>query len=59
VTDDEDVRVCKDIPESACRHQPRNFFAYLVANLLGKVADELASAKLMLPWLIGLLDAPV
>lgn len=59
VTGDEDARVCKDIPESACHHQPRNFFAYLTANLLGKVADELASAKLMLPWLMGLLGAPV
>ncbi len=58
VTGDEDARVCKDIPESACDHQPRNFFAYLVANLLTKVADELASAKLILPWLLGSLGAP-
>ena len=43
---DEDARVCKDIPDSACNDQPRNFFAYLVANLLNKVADEIASAKL-------------
>jgi hypothetical protein len=59
VTGDEDARVCKDIPDAACRHQPRNFFAYLIANLLNKVADELASAKLILPWLLGALGAPV
>lgn len=53
LNDDEDARVCKDIPEGACRHQPRNFFAYLVANTLSKVADELSSARLILPWLIG------
>ena len=35
ITGDEDARVCKDIPEAACRHLPRNFFAYLVANFLG------------------------
>lgn len=55
---DEDARACKDIPESACHDQPRNFFAYLIANSLGKIADELASAKLILPWLLGMLGAP-
>ncbi len=53
LNDDEDARVCKDIPEDACRHQPRNFFAYLVANTFSKVADELSSARLILPWLLG------
>jgi hypothetical protein len=58
VTGEEDARVCKDIPEAACDDQPRNFFAYLSANLLGKVADEIASAKLVLPWLFGALGVP-
>ncbi|ESQ14034.1 MAG: hypothetical protein N838_00635 [Thiohalocapsa sp. PB-PSB1] len=40
VTGDEDARVCKDIPAESCKDQPRNFFAYLGANLLTKVADE-------------------
>lgn len=55
---DEDARVCKDIPTDACFHQPRNFVAYLVANLLGKVADEIASAKLVIPWIFGALGVP-
>jgi hypothetical protein len=58
ITGDEDARVCKDIPDSACRHQPRNFFAYLAANLFGKVADEIASARLVIPWLFGVLGVP-
>ncbi|WP_058556063.1 MFS transporter [Thiohalocapsa sp. ML1] len=58
VTGDEDARVCKDIPPESCHEQPRNFFAYLVANLLSKVADDLSSAKLVLPWLLGALGAP-
>jgi hypothetical protein len=58
ITGDEDARVCKDIPETACNDQPRNFFAYLGANLLGKVADEIASAKLVIPWLFGALGVP-
>ncbi|MBK1648469.1 MFS transporter [Rhabdochromatium marinum] len=59
VTGDEDARVCKDIPAASCQDQPRNFFAYLLANLLTKVADELASARLLLPWLFGALGAPL
>jgi MFS family permease len=58
VTGDEDARVCRDIPPEACNDQPRNFFAYLVANLLTKVADDLSSAKLILPWLMSALGAP-
>lgn len=49
VTGDEDARVCIDIPDEACHEQPRNFFAYLSANTLNKIADEIASAKLILP----------
>ena len=58
ITGDEDARVCKDIPDAACNDQPRNFFAYLVSNLLSKVADEIASAKLIIPWLFGALGVP-
>jgi len=58
ITGDEDARVCKDIPAGACHHQPHNFFAYMWANLLGKVADEIASAKLVIPWSFGLLGVP-
>ncbi len=58
VAGDEDARVCKDIPDAACADQPRNFFAYLVANLLGKVADEISSAKLVIPWIFSALGVP-
>lgn len=58
ITGDEDARVCKDIPDSACKHLPRNFFAYLFANVLTKIADELSSARLILPWLLGAVGGP-
>ena len=58
VTGEEDARVCKDIPEEACKDQPTNFFAYLLANFLTKIGDELSSAKLILPWLLSALGAP-
>lgn len=58
IAGDEDARVCKDIPDAACADQPRNFFAYLLANLLGKVADEISSAKLVIPWIFSALGVP-
>jgi len=58
VTGDEDARVCRDIPPESCHDQPWNFFAYLTANLQSKIADDLSSAKLILPWLLGALGAP-
>ncbi|WP_019625834.1 MFS transporter [Thioalkalivibrio sp. ALJT] len=58
IAGDEDARVCKDIPEEACRAQPANFFVHLIANTLSKIGDELASARLVLAWLLGALGAP-
>lgn len=58
ISGDEDARVCRDIPEAACQHQPRNAFAYMMANLINKIADELSSAKLILPWLLATLGTP-
>jgi len=58
MTGDEDARVCRDIPAASCHDQPRNFFAYLGANTLSKLADELSSARLVLPWMLGTLGAP-
>ena len=58
VTGEEDARVCKEIPDEACEDQPRNFFAYLAANVLNKISDELVSARLTLPWLFSVLGVP-
>jgi hypothetical protein len=58
VTGDEDARVCKDIPDAACNDQPVNFFLQLGANVCTKIGDELASAKLVLPWLLAAAGAP-
>ncbi|PRY63592.1 MFS transporter [Vreelandella songnenensis] len=59
LTGDEDSRLCDDIPEGACTEQPRNFFLHLWASLGNKLADELSSARLVLPWLMGIIGAPV
>lgn len=59
VNGEEDARVCKEIPDEACVEQPLNFFAYLFANTLNKISDELVSARLTLPWLFSILGVPV
>lgn len=59
LTGDDDSRMCDDIPEDACNEQSRNFFLHLWASLGNKLADELSSARLVLPWLMGIIGAPV
>lgn len=59
LTGDEDSRMCRDISETACQQQPGNFFRHLVAALGNKLADELSNARLILPWLMGAIGAPV
>ena len=58
VTGDEDARVCKDIPDAACHEQPGNFFLQLASLVCTKIGDEIASAKLVLPWLLSAAGAP-
>ncbi|WP_110686893.1 MFS transporter [Salinicola aestuarinus] len=59
LTGDDDSRMCRDISDEACREQPGNFFRHLLAALGNKLADELSNARLILPWLMGAIGAPV
>lgn len=59
VTGDEDSRMCRDISDEACQEQPGNFFRHLLAALGNKLADELSNARLILPWLMGAIGAPI
>lgn len=59
LTGEEDSRLCKDISEAACHEQPHNFFLHLVAALGNKLADEMSNARLVLPWLMGTIGAPI
>lgn len=58
LAEDEDARVCKDIPDSACDDQPQAFMAHLWALTLTKLGDSLVSARLVLPWMLTALGAP-
>jgi len=55
---EESARVCRDVPESACQHQPRNFVLHLVSLGLTKSGDALADPKLVLAWLLSSIGAP-
>ena len=58
LTSDDDGRVCKDIPESACNEQPRNFVTHIASLGATKTADGLIDPKLVLSWLLTQLGAP-
>jgi hypothetical protein len=58
-TGDEDARLCRDIPDSQCRDQPVNFSLQIVSQALSKTGDALSDSKVVLPWLLGSVGAPV
>lgn len=58
VGDDELAQVCRDLPESACREQPRNYGLHVVSLSLTRVGEGLADTKLVLAWLLDAIGAP-
>lgn len=59
LTDEEDARACRDIPDEACRETPASFLLILVGNFLTKVGDAVSNAKTVLPWIMTAVGAPV
>ena len=57
-TGDDEARLCRDIPDSQCREEPRGFVAQTVAQALSKSGDALADPRIVLPWLLGAVGAP-
>jgi hypothetical protein len=58
LTDTDDGRLCRDLPEDACRESPRAFLLLLVSFFLTKLGDALASPKTTLAWLVSAVGAP-
>lgn len=58
-TGEDSARLCLDIPNDQCREQPRNFFWQVCSQALSKIGDVLADSKVVLPWLLGAVGAPV
>ncbi|MCC5933993.1 MAG: MFS transporter [Balneolales bacterium] len=55
---EEDERSCEAIPESACREAPGNFLLNSLNGAATKLAEQIASPSLVLPWLLGAMGAP-
>lgn len=58
VGDDELAQVCRDLPEAACREQPRNYGLHVLSLSLTRVGEGLADTKLVLAWLLDAIGAP-
>lgn len=55
---DELVPVCRDLPEAACREQPRNYARHVASLSLTRLGEGLADTKLVLAWLLDAIGGP-
>ncbi|NNG03176.1 MAG: MFS transporter [Inquilinus sp.] len=56
--DDSDERACQAIPDSACTDVPRNYLLNVANGAATKLAEQLASPGLVLPWVFAAIGAP-
>ena len=56
--DDSDERACAAIPDEACAEVPRNYLFNVTNGAATKLAEQLASPGLVLPWLASAVGAP-
>ncbi|MDH3816723.1 MAG: MFS transporter [Acidobacteriota bacterium] len=59
LVNEEDARVCREIPNEACREVPRNFFLLIGSYVLTKLGDAIANPKTTLTWMMDAIGAPV
>ncbi len=57
ITEDTD-NACEAIPDSACRQAPGNFILNALNGASTKLAEQIASPSLVLPWVLAALGAP-
>ena len=58
IAEEEDARVCRDIPDAACSEQPVAFTLQLLSQILTKIGDALTSSRIVLTWMLASLGAP-
>ncbi|HAE94397.1 hypothetical protein [Hyphomonas atlantica] len=58
LTSGDEGRVCKDIPDSACKEEAGNFFTHVTSLSTSKISDGLIDPKLVLSWLLTTIGAP-
>ncbi|TQV77397.1 MFS transporter [Aliikangiella marina] len=59
IDDEYEGRACLEISDKACKVVPGNALFVIVSLVLSKIADTLASAKIVLPWLMTATGAPI
>jgi hypothetical protein len=52
-------RVCRDIPEEACRETRRNYVLNVANGASTKLAEQVAGPNLIMVWLLQIIGAPV
>lgn len=57
ITTDNDGRPCDDLPDEACSDVPRNFVLNVLNGSCTKLAEQVASSELVLPWLLEAIGA--
>lgn len=58
ITEDSEIRVCEDLPEEACKELPRNYTLNILNGTGTKLAEQIISPGLTLPWILSFLGAP-
>ena len=58
LTEDGEQRVCKDISDESCREAPGNYFLNAFNGFSSKLAVQLASPTLVIPWVYSLIGVP-
>jgi len=56
---DDSARLCRDIPDNQCNEQPGNFVWQVLAQAFSKTGDVLSDTKVVLPWLMSAVGAPL
>ena len=59
LVNEEDARVCREIPDEACHEAPRNFLLLVGSYVLTKLGDSIANPKTTLTWMMDAIGAPV
>lgn len=59
LVNEEDARVCREIPDTACREVPRNFVLLIASYVMTKLGDAVANPKTTLTWMMDAVGAPV
>lgn len=59
ITDDGEIRTCQDISDKACEEAPNTFALVSLNGFCTKLAEQLASPGMVIPWILSALNASV